>query len=251
MGTPGWLELQDMVNVRDLGGLPTRDGRTTLPGRLLRGETPDLVDPADVEHLVDVVGLGLVVDLRMSTEQRGRRSPLAEAGVEVLPFPMYDDPLTSARLKVPVPDGEGPRVMAEHYLRVLASFRERAVVLLERLVDRPAPTLVHCAGGKDRTGMVVAVLLGAAGVDRGAIVADYAATELRLDRLFARLTRVFGTEHPPPGLPPHTLRAPARTMEVVLDDLADPDGGLTGWWLDGGADRTTLVAWREQLIGAS
>jgi protein-tyrosine phosphatase len=245
---PNWLDLQDMVNVRDVGGLPTRDGRRTRHGVVLRGETPDEMSAADVAHLVDVVGLRLVVDLRMASERDGRRSPLTDAGVEVLHLPMFDNPMTSAKLREAVPHDEGAAVMAEFYLSVLQGFGERAKQLMTVLVDNGGPVLVHCAAGKDRTGMVVALLLGAADVTAQSIAADYAATEHRLERLFHRLSRVIGDSPSGVELPAHVRRADPATMSMVVDSLVDTHGDLRTWWRDAGCDEATLDAWCHRFV---
>jgi protein tyrosine/serine phosphatase len=63
-----WIELEGAVNVRDLGGLPTTDGGTIVPGRLLRSENLQELSPGDVTRLVDEIGLTTVVDLRSTNE---------------------------------------------------------------------------------------------------------------------------------------------------------------------------------------
>ena len=70
-----WIDLDGAVNVRDLGGLPTDDGRQTAPGVLLRSDNLQDLSPADVATLVDGIGLTTVVDLRSNaeTELRGTR----------------------------------------------------------------------------------------------------------------------------------------------------------------------------------
>jgi protein-tyrosine phosphatase len=248
MHTPSWIPLTDMVNVRDVGGMPTDDGRTTRHGVILRGETPDELHPLDVAHLVDTLGLGLVVDLRMPTEREGRRYPLHEAGPDIWLLPMWDDPLITADIPRDVAEADGPASVANFYMRVIDAFQHRAAPIMTRLVDEPGATLIHCTGGKDRTGMIVALLLGAAGVEHEAIVADYAATHTRLTPLYQRLTRVIGVEHPPKGIPEHMMGAHPDTMRIVIDTLVDQHGSIAQWWRVGGVDDATREAWKARLI---
>ncbi len=80
-----WLALEGLDNVRDVGGLPLRDGGRTRPGVLLRSASLHYVTPADVEHLVDVLGLKLVLDLRTRREiDRDGPTAVARAGVETV-----------------------------------------------------------------------------------------------------------------------------------------------------------------------
>ena len=65
----GWIDLEGAVNVRDLGGLPTADGGSTMPGRLLRSENLQELSPADVAKLVEDIGVTTVVDLRTTGER--------------------------------------------------------------------------------------------------------------------------------------------------------------------------------------
>ena len=83
-----WIELEGAVNVRDLGGLPTTDGGTTVPGRLLRSENLQELSPGDVTKLVDEIGLTTVVDLRSTNEvaiERLARSKMYAGGVSGVP----------------------------------------------------------------------------------------------------------------------------------------------------------------------
>jgi protein-tyrosine phosphatase len=237
-----------MVNVRDVGGMPTGDGRTTRHGVILRGETPDKLDPLDVAHLVDKLGLGLVVDLRMPTERDGRHYPLSDAGPAVWELPMWDDPVVTADIPRDVAEADGPAAVADFYMRVIDAFHQRAAPIMTRLVDESGATLIHCTGGKDRTGMIVALLLGAAGVRHEAIVADYAATQTRLAPLYERLTRVIGIEHPPKGIPAHMMGAHPDTMAIVVDTIVTQQGSVANWWRAGGVSDHLLQAWTARLI---
>ncbi|MGD9791933.1 MAG: tyrosine-protein phosphatase [Acidimicrobiia bacterium] len=244
MHTPNWLELDDMTNVRDVGGLPTADGRTTRHGIIIRGETPDDLAAADVEHLVERLRLTRAIDLRMTKERpRTATSPLRDAGVDVVAFPLWENPAVAEAVRKDVPDGEGYRVMASFYLKAIDGFRERAGELLELLLTTSGATLIHCTGGKDRTGMITALLLGAVGVPDETIIADYGATELRLERLYQRLSRLHAMEYPPKFIPTYANGADPQVMRFVIADLKIDHGTLRQWWRDAGVDEPMLEAW--------
>lgn len=244
MHTPNWLELDDMVNVRDVGGLPTADGRTTRHGVIIRGETPDDLAPSDVMHLVERLRLTRAIDLRMTKERPDdSTSPLGDAGVDIVAFPLWENPMVAEGVRKDVPEGQGSRVMADFYLKAIEGFAGRAGELLELVLTTSGATLIHCTGGKDRTGMITALLLGIVGVPDEIIVADYGATEHRLDRLFARLSRLHDMEYPPKFIPSYAMGANPQIMAFVVGDLSERHGSLRQWWRDAGVNDAMLDAW--------
>jgi protein-tyrosine phosphatase len=113
------------------------------------------------------------------------------------------------------------------------------------VADGHTPALVHCAAGKDRTGITVAVLLAAAGVEEADIVADYVVTGLRLDRVRAALSRRGG--YPEDMVIPEPAPLDAAPIEGVLAALADL-GGAAAYLRDHGATEAELATWRSLVI---
>jgi hypothetical protein len=111
------------------------------------------------------------------------------------------------------------------------------------------PVLVHCAAGKDRTGIAVAVLLRAAGVTRGAVIADYVRTAEHIEDVLAR-DRFHGPEDPTHlqrlmGAPPEAIAVILDELEAVGRDAEDPAGE---WLLRHGASPADLAAWRRRIL---
>ncbi|MGI8722660.1 MAG: tyrosine-protein phosphatase [Geodermatophilaceae bacterium] len=207
----GWVHLDGAVNVRDLGGLPTDDGRSTLRRRLLRADNLQDLTDADVRLLVDDYGVRQVLDLRTSAEidLEGPGPITRETAVTVREFTLYPeagkrtDALTETRSGAPrgtpqtpwtsgrrppldIDAGERPAVI--HYLGYLRHAASNIVDSLRAIGERDdGATLVHCAAGKDRTGTVIALALLVAGVRRGDVVADYARSGEVIDKIMARL----------------------------------------------------------------
>jgi protein-tyrosine phosphatase len=119
------------------------------------------------------------------------------------------------------------------------------------LMARPgtSPLLFHCAAGKDRTGVLAAVVLGVLGVDEDVIVADYV---LSADAMARRLARLQETDAAAAALlasqPAGWLAAPAEVMHTVLRHLDELHGGPGGYLVDHGADPTTLEELRQSLL---
>jgi len=182
--TDRWLRLDGTTNTRDLGGLPTADGGSTLPGRILRSDNLQTLSPDDVRRLVEDVGLRQVIDLRTTAEVllegRGPLRSLPEVEhrhFTLLPErghltdvfaaedhdPLDDLPQDWAETLLPRQEaehdaGEPPAVRA--YLGYLQHRGDAVVAALRALAGGgPGASVVHCAAGKDRTGVVVALTL--------------------------------------------------------------------------------------------
>jgi protein-tyrosine phosphatase len=243
-----WLTLEGLDNVRDVGGLPLRGGGTARTGVLLRSASLRHCTPADVEHLVDEFGLRLVIDLRTQREiDRDGPTALAGAGVETVALSFIPE---EGRELPETEDDVDPLV--HHYLGYLRNRAENVVTAVRMLAAADAgPALVHCAAGKDRTGVLVALVLDAVGVKRDAVVADYALSAERVEALFRRWTAASG-EPMPADLTPHLPRADA--MAAVLAHLdaeygSDGTGGAAGWLLANGLDEESLAHLRLRLTG--
>jgi protein-tyrosine phosphatase len=241
-----WLTLDGIDNVRDVGGLPLRDGGSTRSGVLLRSASLHHVTPADVEHLVDVFGLRLVLDLRTRREiDQDGPTAVARAGVETVALSFIPE---EGRALPETGDDTDPLV--RNYLGYLSGRGENVVEAVRRLAAEDAgPALVHCAAGKDRTGVLVALVLDAVGVERDVVVADYALSAEQIEAMFRRWTTAAGVPMPA-DLTPHVPRAGA--MAEVLAHLdaeygADGAGGAAGWLLAHGLDEEALHRLRARF----
>ncbi len=237
-------ELDALVNLRDLGGMPTEDGAVTASGVLYRSDAPHTGDRAP-----DGVGSWppkAVVDLRDTVERGTSPHPLAGPDTSVHLIPILED----ARSSEPGADGHHMDLVSLYQL-MLARAADKLVEVFRVAATTDGPLLIHCAAGKDRTGVSCALLLRAAGVRRDAIVADYMHTDRNMFRVLQRLNLA-------PILPPgveeeavnELISTPADAIERVLDRLENHPGGAAAWLLDHGADETTLRNWQERILGA-
>ncbi len=205
--------LPGFANSADLGGLPLPDGGRVPAGRVVRADTPARL--TDDERAAAVaVGFTAVLDLRSREERAACPHPLAPLpGYRALPL---IDPAAEARV-----DLRGA-TLAEIYCGSLERNAAHIAAILESLagVSGPGPVLVCCRAGKDRTGMVVALLLDLAGADHEVIAADYALSP--------------GTSSPAqaasPGAPPGWVSSPGRAPSGGL-----PSGNVPGPDRRGGA----------------
>lgn len=225
------------ANLRDVRGLRTDDGRIVRRGVLYRSEMPHSSRDAGTD--VAIWPPATVVDLRSPLEH-SEPHPLAEvAAVHSIPLGASLAPALAAEQTVD-PD---LRWAYHHLMRDAAGEIARIVALV---ASAPAPVLVHCAAGKDRTGIVVAVLLRAVGVQRAEVVADYLRTEPNLPRLWAGLRRA--------GVPSPRNRAllgvQGDAIEAVLDEVEGAPGGVAGWLGAHGAGSDDVRLLAERLLSA-
>jgi protein tyrosine/serine phosphatase len=235
-------ELRGLVNFRDLGGHPTRDG-VTRAGRVFRSDSLAHVEPEDVVHLVEERGVRTVVDLRGVTEVEAfPNQPMADAGVTIHHVPLID-PEKRERSGL---DWE-TMTLVDLYRFLLDSAGAEFVEVLQ-IIAEPAnhPLVFHCAAGKDRAGLIAATVLSLLEVDDEEIVADYAATEAAIEALVARATkRAEGTGRPPAA---RFMTADAATMRETRVWLHETHGGFEPYLLGHGFTEGELQLLRAWLI---
>jgi protein tyrosine/serine phosphatase len=253
-----WIDLEGAANARDLGGLPTEDGGKTVAGRLLRSDNLQELTPADIAKLTGELGLSTVVDLRSTAELNSEGpAPLdAVRSVEHRHHPVLPEEglATDAVADVLLTRNERDRsrypgnALAGHYLGYLEDRPDQVVAALRSVARAPGAALVHCAAGKDRTGVVVALALSVAGVRPDAIAADYAATSDRTEPLLARLRRSATYSADVSRRPAEAHRPQAATMTAFLAELESQYGGAAAWLTAHGLSEDDLSLLRAKLL---
>ncbi|HET7280287.1 MAG TPA: tyrosine-protein phosphatase [Dermatophilaceae bacterium] len=286
MTAPRWIDLDGVRNMRDIGGLPTADGRETKPGRLLRSDNLQTLTARDVERLTDELGVTDIVDLRSDVELhlegpgplmhatalthhhhslfRDERVDDAERAHETtrqaLALPWTQDssapetepteptePIERAESTAREPDVDED-FWASHYLGYLAGRPDSVSAALHAVATSSGAVVVHCAAGKDRTGTVIGLALAVAGVSRAEIVADYVATSERLEAVLGHLSQR-------PAYADHLRDQPieeqlprAASMERLLEVLDAEFGGAAGWLRGQGWSGDEVAALRAKLL---
>lgn len=252
-----WIELEGAVNVRDLGDLPTEDGQKTARARLLRADNLQELSAADVTKLVRDIGVSTVVDLRSSNELAAEGpAPLdAVPGVRHAHHPVLPevgastDVIADALLARDRQDkSRYPHdPVCGHYLGYLEDRPDQVVGALRSIAHAEDAALVHCAAGKDRTGVVVALALTVAGVPAQAVVADYAATGERTEAIMARLRRSRLYSRDINSKPADLHRPRPGTMTAFLEQMDARYGGVVPWLTDHGFSADDLHVLRVKL----
>jgi protein-tyrosine phosphatase len=228
------LEWEGCFNVRDLGGLPAGDGRTTRAGALVRSDTPGRLTEAGWGAL-RAYGIATIVDLRDESERDGLPGRAELATVHVPVLDLTDESFWAT--------WRGTWDTPRFYRAILERFADRfasAVVAVARA--NPGGVLVHCQAGRDRTGLVTALLLSVAGVPAEVIAADYELSAARLRPLYELLEREAGDDATRERL----RRENASEAAWLLGLLAELD--VESYLLDAGALPADLAALRSRLV---
>lgn len=232
------LAWEGAFNVRDLGGLPTAEGRTTRWGRIVRADALDDLTPAGWDAVV-AHGVRTVIDLRNDDELP--REPLAR-------------PASVTTVHVPLDGAEhrdfwdawdsGPQFGTPLYYRPhLEQLPERSAAVLSATAGaEPGGVVVHCVGGRDRTGLVAMLLLHIAGVPPEEIAADYALSAERVT------VRHVARGEPDDGPEVAAYLAGRGTSAPAVVEEAVRGLDVTRVLAAGGLDPTTVAALRDRLL---
>jgi protein-tyrosine phosphatase len=236
------LGLEEAHNVRDLGGYKTRSGGVTQWGRFLRADTMHRLTEADQAALLDY-GVRTVVDLRRTDETVAEPDVFAQsAAVAFHHLNMIGDEILEVGRVIVDP----ARRIAHDYCGWLDQYQEMMGRILGTLAAGPLVALYHCAAGKDRTGVVSALLLGLVGVPEETIVADYSLTA----RCAIEDYRKTPTANPAILTWEDYQRdfCPPETMQMVLDHLVQSYGGSEGYMRTVGLGEEAIGRLRDSLL---
>ncbi len=269
VGSSRWIELDGAENVRDLGGLPTTNGRVVRPHRLIRSDSLQQLSDEDVRRLVDDVGVRAVADLRTGVEVASEgpgpitREPLVEVRHLSL-FPEAGDNTDAVAAeddgapvvlpwqdrKRSIDENERRRGASGVYLSYLDDRADSILAALRLIAGSDGATLVHCAAGKDRTGVVVAIALAEVGVRREAIVDDYALSGERIEAIITRLSarRTYATDLDAGQVDFDRHKPRADTMARLLDAVDEFYGGVPAWLRSHGWTEDDAAALRSKLL---
>jgi protein-tyrosine phosphatase len=190
---------------------------------------------------ISQLGIRRVIDLRDDEEVEAAPSRLGDLDVDVQRVPLFLGSVASFFTE-DVP-------LSEMYRRLVDESAERIVEVV-RGIAAEQPVLVHCTVGKDRTGLTVAFALAAAGVDRDAVVADYARTEALLPEWRNRHVLEKIREHHPEAvhLEELAMKSPAPVMAALLESVTERYGSPAAYLQAHGLTDAELSRLREVLI---
>jgi protein tyrosine/serine phosphatase len=242
------LEWEGTLNVRDLGGIALEDGGETRYGALVRADNVRQLTDGGWRSLADH-GVVRIVDLRWQEELD--EDPPRDVGIDIVHMSLLGelDPNFSDDIRdyMAVDDPAGYWAIA--YTRILRAFAPNFARALEAIADAPpGAVLFHCAGGKDRTGLIAALILRVTGAPIEEIALDYSLSAERR----AGTPDSWVEEAPDDDERARRLfmqHTPAAAMRRALEQLERDYGSVEAYLLHTGLDAGRIESLRKRLRG--
>ncbi|KAH6887904.1 protein-tyrosine phosphatase-like protein [Thelonectria olida] len=255
---PPFVSVPGVPNFRDLGRTPiaTRPGHSIKPGLVFRAAEPSRVTPAGIDAL-QALAISHVYDLRSTIEiQRHSQGIASWPGAERVFAPVFADkdygPEAIALRFMQYSKG-GTTGFVETYRTIWESGAGSfATILLHLASPDASPLLVHCTAGKDRTGVICAIILSLCGVDDETIAQEYSLTETglaeRKPEILASLMKHEALKDNPEGAE-RLLGARPESMLAALEALRQDQGSVEQYVLTKCAlSREDIEQLRKNLI---
>jgi len=236
--------LAGAMNFRDLGGYHTTDGRRTRSGLVYRSNSLQELTADDIDVLRRHLRVTTVLDLRSPKEiERDGVGPFVDDALHYINIPFLHE---SSDTGQPGRISEG---LVKRYLSYLEFATDNVVRALETIADEKGlPLVFHCSAGKDRTGVLAALLLGCLGVDRETVVADYAAKQHAHDEIMEFLRRRPSYVDAVDDMDPSSFLSEPATMRDFLRTLDERHGGACGWALAHGLAEDVPARLKDLLL---
>ena len=246
------MNLKSVRNFRDIGGIPANENGMIRKGIVYRSANPDKISKEDIIRLREL-NIRTVVDLRAPDEIKKRRRSVDHA--VTLSLPLDFQKTTRERLKPYLYKKGTEKILADIsnqlYLDILdasaPAFRQIAELLSS---GEGSPLLIHCFAGKDRTGIIVALILLALGTDSQFIIDDFMKSNDALLPYFKRRLRIrkiitFG--YFPSNRMLSVITVKQRNINSVIDRVNNHYGGIEGYLASAGFDISKMKDLREKL----
>jgi protein-tyrosine phosphatase len=236
------IALEGAVNFRDLGGYPAGDAHRTRWRVLFRADGLGDLTESDLA-IMRALGIRTVVDLRSGDElERGRFD------VDAHPVSFHHLPFIET-----IPDPEEfdrrPDLLQSQYLEMLDTSGDQILAALQVLATPDAlPAVFHCTAGKDRTGLLSAIVLSLVGVPEDAVVADYALSAAAMGRLREKIVRKYPESEDRLSSIEGVFTAEPHKMRVLLDYARERYGSIEAYVEALGAEPALVTALRESLL---
>jgi protein tyrosine/serine phosphatase len=235
-------------NARDLGGLPTTDGHTIRRGQIFRADGIHRLPEDDVDRL-RALGIRTVIDLRTTGELQVAGQLRAD-GVSVVHLPIIRETWDPERIVV---SDDPVEFLVERYLEMLDEGGPAISATFELLASSDRrPLVFHCSAGKDRTGVVAALLLSVLGVHDDVVADDYASSAAAM----TKLVQWIATNRPEAidamnRQPKAMLECPGAAMHQLLDEVRARYGSVEDYLIGSGVSPGALdavwIALRERV----
>jgi protein tyrosine/serine phosphatase len=236
------IELDGAVNFRDLGGYPAADGRQVRWRTLFRADGLSNLSDRD-RGIVRQLGVATVIDLRTPVELERGRFPVEDIPVDFRNLPLLSTIPDPTRFEIV------PGLLATSYQEMAREASDQIATVLTLLAHQAShPVIIHCTAGKDRTGVMVAVLLGLLGVPDAIVVTDYALSARAMDRLRQKLVATHPEAKDVINAADAMFSAAPENMASLLAALRSEYGTIEAYAESAGAGPDVVKGLREHLL---
>ncbi len=245
------IPFESILNFRDIGGYPARDGRSVIWRRVFRSALLIDASQRDLFKLNHEIGLKSAIDLSNPTDSRQQQeiTALKEIGVKYYHVPFRPSSnFTSEMATKLYPEYTN---MGEVYL-----YRVRHKIFGQRLVEalkiiaesKNHPLVFHCGAGKDRSGILAAFVLSLLGVSDQDIIGDYILTSPFMEEIRNQINNDPETPEDIKNLPEYTWKADPESMELFLSTLKQEYGSITDYLYAQGAESSLIQRLEDALL---
>ncbi len=246
------MKLKSVLNFRDVGGMPSSGNGNIRKGQIFRSATIDNIKNEDISMLRDF-GIRTIIDLRAPKEAKKSRKTVND--IVALSLPLDFQQTTRERLKPFLYKKGSEEILADIsnklYLDILDAASPVLKQIMELLVsDNGAPVLIHCQAGKDRTGIIIALVLLALGVDRQLISEDFMKSNDELLPYFKKLLlirKIITFGYFPAKRMLYVITVKERNINSVIDRVDSHYGGIEGYLALSGFEVSKLVDLRKKF----
>jgi protein-tyrosine phosphatase len=244
---------KSLLNFRDIGGIPAAGDKKVKTGLIFRSANPDRIGRKDIEKLRSF-NIRTIIDLRSPNELSKRFVSIDHA--EKLTLPLDFQMKTRERLRPVIYRKDAQPLIAEISNDLYLEILDASVPVIGQVMEILAspgttPVLIHCQAGKDRTGIITAVILLALGVERSLIIDDFMKSNEALLPFFKKLFRIrkiisFGFF--PYSNMVYAVTVKQRNIESILGRIDTRYGGIESFIKKAGITDSKLAEIRKKLL---
>jgi protein-tyrosine phosphatase len=245
--------ITSVLNFRDLGGLSAAGEMRIREGIIFRSANPDRISRRDLERLHSL-NIRTIIDLRAPFESSKKPRSLDPA--QRISLPIDFQQTTRERLKPIIRRKNSETLIADIsntlYLEILDSSGPVIKQVMDTLNSREhSPLLIHCHAGKDRTGIICALILLALGAERESIISDFMESNIHLRKYFKKLLllrTIFSFGFFPYRNMLFAVMVRQRNIESILDRIEGHYGGIESYLTHAGFETSKLVELRKNMV---
>jgi len=246
------MKLKSVLNFRDVGGIPSVGNGIIREGLIYRSATVDNIIKEDISRLKDL-GIRTIIDLRAPKEAKKSKRK-AEGAVSVV-LPLDFQQTTRKRLKPHLYKKNSEEILADIsnqlYLDILDAAAPVFRQIMEQLISgEGAPVLIHCQAGKDRTGIIIALILLALGADPQLIREDFLKSNDELIPYFKKMLlirKIITLGYFPSKRMLYVITVKQRNINSVIERVENHYGGIEGYLASSGFDVSKLKEFRDKF----